>query len=269
MCDHVYNLELKKFQRAIDYPFIPTNRTVSPKIPIQHHRTIASLQTTKLNQCTICILWNILDTIIYALLPFTLIFICSIIIIVKICQRRRSTLQFGGTCHRNRRIVRVQDNLSILLIAINFLFLIMTGPFNVYLIVQSIGKYCAKSPIPVRQLHQFNLYLRLLQNSYHALSFIFYCVIGNKFRHSAWVICQRTRQKAFAMIDGHVSHQGKYCCLRTKDSRSGSQTLTTVIALNSRSRNRCHSMPIQSNLKPNSLGPPSPRSSGDKLNTIV
>jgi hypothetical protein len=42
---------------------------------------------------------------------------------------------------------------------------------------------------------QLNQYLRLLQNSYHAFTFIFYCLAGNKFRKSALLICQLVYHK--------------------------------------------------------------------------
>lgn len=244
MCDHVYNVELRKFQRAIDFPLI-SNVSLT-KIPIHYHRTIAHLQLMKLNQCTICILWNILDTLIYALLPFVLILTCSLIIIVKICQRRRSTILSGGQCHQNRQTVVVQDNLSILLITINCLFLLMTGPLNFYLIIQSIGKYCTKSSISTKQLQQVNLYLRLLQNSYHALSFIFYCVIGNKFRHSACVLCRKSQRKIFKILNGKSTTRPICCCVQSKNLSSTSQSLTTTFVStgNGQMKIRSYSMPL-------------------------
>ena len=257
MCDHVYNVELKKFQQAVNHP-LSSNVSLA-RTPIRYHRTIAHLQLMKLNQCTICILWNILDTLIYALLPFALILTCSLIIIIKICQRRRSTILSGGQCHQSREKVIAQDNLSILLIAINCLFLIMTGPFNFYLVVQSIGKYCAKSAIPTKQLQQINLYLRLLQNSYHALSFIFYCVLGNKFRHSAWTICRKTQSKLFNLLHSRTS----------KSPRSTSQTVMTTLMINGQMKIRSNSMPLPMSQKPTYLRSASNQPSREKLESCL
>ena len=154
-----------------------------PIAPVQN-RTAAE------QKCHACILWNVLDTFVYAIVPFAVVLTSSIIITVKICERRRSMASLGGTCHTNRRTIRAQDNLSILLIVINCLFLVMTGPFNVYLIVQSSDRYFSSHPVSTKGVQYVNEYLRTLQNSYHALSFVFYCVVGHKFRQSA---CSRVR----------------------------------------------------------------------------
>ena len=147
-------------------------------------------RTAAEHKCHACILWNILDTFVYAIVPFAVVLTSSIIIIVKICARRRSMVSIGGICHTNRRVIRAQDNLSILLIVINCLFLVMTGPFKIYLIVQSSDRYFSSHPVPTKSIQYVNEYLRTLQNSYHALSFVFYCVVGHKFRQSA---CSRVR----------------------------------------------------------------------------
>jgi hypothetical protein len=154
-------------------------------------------------KCGICILWNIIDTFIYAIIPFVIILICSIIIIIKICQRRRSTMTFGGICHTNPRIIATQDHLSKLLIIINCLFLMMTGPFNICLIIQSILKHFFWKKYSMKIFLQLNQSLRLLENSYHAVSFIFYCLAGNKFRECALSMCQLIYCKLFKLIFGY------------------------------------------------------------------
>ncbi|UJR08975.1 hypothetical protein I4U23_013225 [Adineta vaga] len=184
MCDENSIFKIRQFQRSLDSP-LTNQSTLLKNITTRYYPTIFRTSNFKPNVCSVCILWNIFDTFIYAIIPFLLILISSIIIIVKICERRRSTIVFGGVCHTNSRIISTQDKLSMFLILINCLFLIMTGPFNTYLIIQSMLKYFFSKPCTSKITTQLNEYLRLLQNSYHALSFIFYCLIGNKFRQSA------------------------------------------------------------------------------------
>lgn len=188
MCDDRSPYESKQFQRAIHHPMNSTY--LLKNISILHYSNFFPSQISKPIKCVVCILWNIIDTFVYAIVPFLLILTSSIIIIITICQRRRSMTNIGGTCHTNQRATSAQDNLSILLIAINCLFLIMTGPFNFALIIQSISNYFSTKSLSVKAFTQLSQGLRIVQNSYHALSFIFYCVIGNKFRSSAYVICQ-------------------------------------------------------------------------------
>ena len=149
---------------------------------------------------------------------------------MKICERRRSTINSGGICHTSRRVNLTHDHLSILLIAINCLFLIMTGPFNVSLIVQSIGRFCSVNPVSPLVTSRINEHLRVLQNSYHALSFVFYCVIGNKFRDSACSVCGRNQHTLPPLA--HDRSQSKsssiLCCAKQKDSFKTTRTFVTT-----------------------------------------
>jgi len=217
ICDDTSTYESKQFQRAVNYPI--NNTKILNNISIRYHANFFQTQSIKPNKCGICILWNILDTFVYAIIPFLIILISSIIIIVKVYQRRHSTIRFGGICHTNRRIIATQDGLSILLIMINILFLIMTGPFNLCLIIQSIMKYFFLKQLSKKFFSQLNEYLRLLQNSYHALSFIFYCVAGNKFRQCALSICQIIYCKLYKISFKNQPKQSSTnsCCLKRKN----------------------------------------------------
>lgn len=180
MCEERLPFESREFQRARRFPLDLSS------IPLPYSINYIRNQSIKFKQCEICLLWNIVDTVLYAILPFLIILISSLIIIIKICHRRRSTILLGGNCHTNRH-----DHLSILLILINCLFLIMTGPFNICLIIQTIIKHFFRPSWSMRIFQQLNEYLRTLQNAYHALSFLFYCVSGQKFRKSSALISRR------------------------------------------------------------------------------
>jgi len=219
-------------------------------IPIQYHRTWIPNQSVKMNKENICILWNIFDTFIYAIIPFIITLICSFIIIVKVCQRRRSTVSLGGICHTNRDFcISPKDYLSTLLITTNFLFFIMTGPFNICLIIQSIFDYFFLTSLSSIEIFLYlNEYLRLLQNSYHALSFMFYCVIGNKFRNSAKSICRTIYYKfiEFGIIDRCAKTSLGSCCLDRRRSSSSGQTVSTTSRLSDNRRLTAEQRPINS-----------------------
>ena len=194
-----------------------------------------------LNKNTLCTLWNIFDTFVYAIVPFVITFLCSVIIIVQVCRRRRSAAMLGGVYHRNRDLLPSQDQLSNMLISINLLFLVMTGPFNISLVIQSIVEYFfLKSPVSMKIFGRLTESLSLLQNAYHALSFLFYCVIGNKFRTATKMICRRVYCELIHYGIGDRCTQASLltCCLDRRRSSSSGQTASTNSRLSINDTNR-------------------------------
>ena len=213
---------------------------ITNNIPLIYHMTWNPIQSIKTDKKSICILWNLIDTFIYAIIPFIIILICSFIIIIKVCQRRRSTVNLGGICHINREYTPTRDYLSTLLITINILFLIMTGPFNICLIVQSIFECFFLRSSSIKFFFICNEYLSLLQNSYHAISFLFYCVIGNKFRSSAKSVCRTIYCKLleFGICDRFTETSFISCCIDRRRSSSSGQTMSTNSRLSIHENNR-------------------------------
>jgi hypothetical protein len=108
----------------------------------------------------------------------------------------------------------------------------MTGPLNICLIIRSIFEclfLTTTSSSSIKIFLCLNEYLRLLQNSYHALSFIFYCVIGNKFRNSAKSICRTIYCKfiEFVITDRCAETPFVSCCLDRRHSLTSGQTTST------------------------------------------
>jgi hypothetical protein len=101
----------------------------------------------------------------------------------------------------------------------------MTAPFNISLIIQSILDCYLVTKSSMRIFAIINEYLRLLQNTYHALSFIFYCVIGNKFRNSAKSICRTIYSKLLEFGCAETPLIG--CCLVRRRSSSSGHTTST------------------------------------------
>jgi hypothetical protein len=235
MCNRNDNTDAKQFQRALDFPMNISE--FSSNIPLVYHATWSPIQSVKNARKSICLLWNIIDTFVYAIIPFIITLICNIIIIVKVCQRRRSTISSGGICHTNRDLISPRQHLSTLLITINVLFIITTGPFNISLLVESLFSLTSSS---IKIVIVFGEYLRLLQNSYHALSFLFYCVIGNKFRSSAKSVCRTIYCK---LIESGISDRCSgssliSCCFDRRRSSSSGQTGSTNSRLSTHENNR-------------------------------
>ncbi|CAF3448248.1 unnamed protein product [Rotaria sp. Silwood1] len=221
------NNNTNQFQRALKYPI--NMAKFSNNISLKYHTSMIRTQPIKINKKNICILWNIVDTFVYAIIPFILTLICSLIIIIKVFQRRRSAAILGGIRHVQRGFNSSSDHFSTILITINILFFIMTGPLNICLIVQSVYKCSFTNSSSIKNFVMLNEYLRLLQNSYHALSFIFYCLIGKKFRNSAKSICRTVYYKAmdFGIADICLQTPLVSCCLDRKRSSSSGQTTSS------------------------------------------
>ncbi|UJR37236.1 hypothetical protein I4U23_029945 [Adineta vaga] len=223
-CNELQNSDLQQVRRAIRYPIHISNHLYP-----QYHSSWTWNSTIIPPKGNICLLWNTADIIIYAILPFLISLLCSFIIIFKVLERRRSTIILGGVCHLNRVALFPRDHLSILLITINLLFLIMTGPLNIFLTIKSIVECTLSQSISIEYSHRIDEYLRLLQNSYHAFSFIFYCVIGNKFRNSAKSISRTIYYKLFEFSRTNRCAEVPFlaCCFDRRRSSSSGHTIST------------------------------------------
>jgi len=199
-----------QFRLALNYPFENQFNQVQT-IPVIYHLN-EKIHHTKND---ICLTWNLIDIFLYAIIPFLIALICSLIIIVKVCQRRQTTLNLGGRIYYQNHDVFQQSrhHLSTLLITTNLLFFLLTSPLNIYLIFQSIFDYF-QSNILIE-------YLSLLQNSYHSLAFLFYCVIGNKFRNCAQSICRTIYLKC-------VQCKPMHCCFEYRRSSTSGNTISTT-----------------------------------------
>lgn len=193
---------------------------------IKYHTFSSTTQSLKIKKHT-CVVWNIFDTFLYAIIPFIIILICNFIIIIRVYQRRRSTTILGEVFYVHKRYNTSSDHLSTLLISINVLFIIMTGPLNIFLVAQSVHKCLLVNMPSMKNLFYLNECLRLLQNSYHALSFVFYCLIGKKFRTVAKSIGRTTYCKIIDILipDTCLKRALTSCCLdRTWTTSTGKST---------------------------------------------
>lgn len=237
ICQDIRTNEIRQLRRALNYPIAMSK--ISSDIPVRYLTPWIPTPSKKINKGYVCLLWNLSDITIYALIPFVITFACSLIIIVQVCRRRRSTIDLGGQRHTNRDVtIAPGDHLSTLLITTNVLYLLMTGPFSICLTIQSFLEcFFLESSVSWKELLTFiGEYLRLLQNAYHALSFVFYCVIGNKFRSSARSICRKISSRFVqnGLTDRCTERPITRCCLDRRRSSSSAHTTSTNSRLSDR-----------------------------------
>lgn len=187
----------------------------SETIPVIYNVNSIVHENSQHRSKDVCLIWNLIDIFLYTIIPFLITLICSFIIIVKVCQRRRTTVNLGGRiCHQNQDILqRSRNHLSTLLITTTILFFLLTSPLNLYLIIQSIFEH-VQSKFLIE-------HLSLLQNAYHSFAFLFYCVIGNKFRNCAKSICRTIYLK-------FVQYRPMNCCFERRRSSTSANTMSTA-----------------------------------------
>ncbi|CAF2047548.1 unnamed protein product [Rotaria magnacalcarata] len=227
ICNEISNDHVKHYQDALKYPI--DSLKISTNTSIKYIAVSNGVQPIKFKN-HLCTLWNIFDTFLYAIIPFIITLICNVIIILKVLERRRSATTLGGISHINRCSNASSDHLSALLITINILFIIMTGPLNVCLVIQSIHKCLLINSSSMKLLVTLNEYLRILQNSYHALSFIFYCLIGKKFRNSAKFIVRTIYCKLIdcVIFDTCLKTSLISCCFDRNHSLNAESTTSST-----------------------------------------
>ncbi|CAF0993981.1 unnamed protein product [Adineta ricciae] len=233
-CNEPIDPTIRQIRRAIRYPVF----SIHPHLTPHYRSSWMSNFSTLHSKGSTCVAWNTVDTLIYSILPFIITLICSFIIIVKVLQRRRSAMIIGNICYLNQAALFPKDHLSKLLITVNLLFLIMTGPSNIFLMIESTLKCVFSRPISMKHFHTVDEYLRLLQSSYHALSFIFYCLVGNKFRNSAKLLSRTIYYKLFEFSRRHRRTQIPFfpCCFDRRRSSSSGHTTSTASRLSDNKR---------------------------------
>ncbi len=122
-------------------------------------------------------IWVYIDAIVNVYLPFTLMFLCSTIIF-------RSVLRtMGNANNSNKRLVA--RSLSTMLLSINVMFVLLTAPIVIYLMVEkrtfssSSYEYDMKVKAKYKMI---KLICIILMNANHTGNILVYCLTGTEFR---------------------------------------------------------------------------------------
>ena len=132
-------------------------------------------------------IWVYIDAIVNVYLPFTLMFLCSTIIFLSVLRT------MGDANNSNKRLVA--RNLSTMLLSINTMFVLLTGPIVLYLMFEkrtfSSGYY--ECDIKVKAKYKMiKLLFIILMNANHTGNILVYCLTGTEFRTQLLcVICKR------------------------------------------------------------------------------
>ena len=128
-------------------------------------------------------IWIWIDALIYSLIPFVVMVICSIIIIVEIKTKSKGFLksceQNGTRKSTNRKICikskRRNRKLSLMLLFNNIFFILCSLPFRLNMLYYN---YRGEKD----ETYSFQAYFHILAYSNNSFNFIFYFVFSNKYR---------------------------------------------------------------------------------------
>jgi hypothetical protein len=122
-------------------------------------------------------IWVYIDAIVNVYLPFTLMFLCSAIIFLSVLKT------MGNANNSNKRLVA--RSLSTMLLSINVMFVLLTAPIVIYLMVEkrtfSLGSYNCDIKIKAKY-KMIKLICIILMNANHTGNILVYCLTGTEFR---------------------------------------------------------------------------------------
>lgn len=147
--------------------------------------------------------WVYVDAIVNVYLPFTLMFVCSTIIF-------HSVLRTMGDAHNsNKRLVA--RNLSTMLLSINAMFVLLTGPIVFYLMFEkrTFSQSDHQCDTKFKAKHKMiKLFFIILMNANHTGNILVYCLTGTEFRTQLFYFLHLWGCRETHSLDrGHHHHQ--------------------------------------------------------------
>ncbi|CAF0769010.1 unnamed protein product [Adineta ricciae] len=122
-------------------------------------------------------IWVYIDAIVNVYLPFILMFLCSAIIFISVLRT------MGNANNSNKRLVA--RSLSTMLLSINTMFVLLTGPIVIYLMFEKQTFSSGSYQCDVRAKAKYKmikLCFIILMNANHTGNILVYCLTGTEFR---------------------------------------------------------------------------------------
>jgi hypothetical protein len=130
-------------------------------------------------------IWVYIDGIVNVYLPFTLMFLCSTIIFLNVLRT------MNNANNSNKRLVA--KSLSTMLLSINTMFVLLTGPIVIYLMFEKRRSYQCDIKIKAKY-KMIKLFFIILMNLNHTGNILVYCLTGTEFRTQLfYVICKNKK----------------------------------------------------------------------------
>ncbi|CAF0848744.1 unnamed protein product [Rotaria sp. Silwood1] len=169
-------------------------------------------------------IWVYVDAIVNVYLPFTLMFLCSTLIFINVLRT------MSNANNSNKRLVA--RSLSIMLLSINTMFVLLTGPIVLYLMFEkrtfSSATYQCNTKVKAKN-KMIKLLFIILMNANHTGNILVYCLTGTEFRtqlfyvlgkHNQYQQTNSSKQGTLTLNKDSVSQTSSrkqyYCTLTTR-----------------------------------------------------
>jgi hypothetical protein len=134
-------------------------------------------------------IWVYVDAIVNVYLPFTLMFLCSTVIFLSVFRTM-------GNAHNSKKRL-VARSLSTMLLSINTMFVLLTGPIVIYLMFEkqtfSSGSYECDKRVKAKY-KMIKLFCIILMNANHTGNILVYCLTGTEFRTQLFYVIGKNRK---------------------------------------------------------------------------
>jgi hypothetical protein len=134
-------------------------------------------------------IWVYIDAIVNVYLPFTLMFLCSTIIFLNVLRT------MGNANNSNKRLVA--RSLSTMLLSINVMFVLLTAPIVIYLMIEKRTTFSSRSYVcdmKVKAKYKMiKLFCIILMNANHTGNILVYCLTGTEFRTQLYYVIGKNK----------------------------------------------------------------------------
>ncbi|CAF2371933.1 unnamed protein product [Rotaria sp. Silwood2] len=134
-------------------------------------------------------IWVYVDAIVNVYLPFTLMFLCSTLIFINVLRT------MNNANNSNKRLVA--RSLSTMLLSINTMFVLLTGPIVLYLMFEkrTFSSETYQCNIKVKAKNKMiKLLFIILMNANHTGNILVYCLTGTEFRTQLFYVIGKHKQ---------------------------------------------------------------------------
>lgn len=134
-------------------------------------------------------IWVYIDGIVNVYLPFTLMFLCSTIIFLSVLKT------MNNANNSNKRLVA--KSLSTMLLSINTMFVLLTGPIVIYLMFEkrTFSENSYQCDIKIQAKYKMiKLFFIILMNANHTGNILVYCLTGTEFRTQLFYVIGKNKQ---------------------------------------------------------------------------
>ena len=153
--------------------------------------------------------WPWVDTCLYSLLPFIIIFILNILIIHKviIARKHRQSMSNSTSSSGGSGSGEGSAKVTVMLLTISFTFLITTLPMNITIITTAFWNPYVTTLATASKFKLARTISEMLMYTNHSINFYLYLLTGQKFRQQlVKIFCSKMAERWNSSVYTQVTH---------------------------------------------------------------